>query len=355
MRALQKSLRPEYIPPLVSLLCYQSKDFVDRNSSLIGLEDGMDSMKWTVGALIFLRHLVPSVTTVISNSNYSDIEKKAAVLIGRLLMKLSCDSQFSENSSCLLNEIICESSKVFQDFCSGVISLGKELLHASSMDLFLGKIERENLLADLHLFLCDSKSTLTRTCQQIYEKDAEFSGKFLHYFTHQFDGEQLLTHEKFESSLSEFAQMIYSFDPSSLVLSPSLTPPTSTTPIPPFKNSEIESSSASDHTSEGDGKHILRLPHISLHHKQENESSEDDPEFRLLKKLRKPSIQKKSTLKHAKANTTPQGIASQFGFAEEPIRPIDTSLSGIGAEVIFDDTYFFGDVTKGSVNELKIG
>ena len=166
---------------------------------------------------------MPSITSVVSDAGYTDLEKKAAVLLSRFLMKLNCSSEFSEHPSCLLNEILRECEPIFDDFCHGVIAIGKEHSHTALADLLVLKKGRED--EDPHMELYDfiSKSNLhfLRSFEAMYDKDTENAKVFRGYSAYDFDGEEKLTHEQFETLLSRLREMLTSLDSYSF-LSPHL-------------------------------------------------------------------------------------------------------------------------------------
>jgi hypothetical protein len=125
-RQLTRLLQVNHFPPVISSLCAKCVQIIEANQT-----EHIDTsvVQWVVGSLIFLRFLVPSITALTSDPSSSDVEKKGAVLIARLLMKLCCKSKF-EHNNCLLNEILMEFNDYFDSFCDELIAVGKTQIHS---------------------------------------------------------------------------------------------------------------------------------------------------------------------------------------------------------------------------------
>ncbi len=217
LSALRKSLVPHLVPSIISLLCYQCTRLVDQNEKLVGKECGCNSSRWAVGALIFLRFLIPSITSLISNPECSEIQKKVAVLISRFLMKLNCDSAFSEYPSSLLNEILLESSETFNEFCDGVVALGKDYAHVSPSTLFCVEIPHDEhpSYSPLYDFISNHRFMVLHKCGEIHEKDFQYSKIFKNYSSYDFENGESLTSN--ETLLSHLKESLSAMDSSSIL------------------------------------------------------------------------------------------------------------------------------------------
>jgi hypothetical protein len=130
--------------------------------------------RWAVGALIFLRFLIPAVTDVASGTSGAyEREKKGAVLMGRFLMKLCCKSKFGEHSSCLLNDVLDDAADMFDRFCHDVAMIGQEYSHITFPDLITFEsaedIQKEK--AELCEFLEVCGLNIQENCHEIIRNE----------------------------------------------------------------------------------------------------------------------------------------------------------------------------------------
>jgi hypothetical protein len=170
---IETLLRPTTIPIRISVLCYRCILLVEANDE-VKKSEGDSVERWAVGALIFLRFLIPVVTDVVSEtSGVREREKKCAVLMGRFLMKLCCKSKFGEQSSCLLNEVLSDAADVFDRFCDDIVKIGREYSHLTFPDLVawdgLEKIQSER--NELSEFLTLSGVSIREICSRLLEKE----------------------------------------------------------------------------------------------------------------------------------------------------------------------------------------
>ncbi len=124
LTALRESFRAKNVPKLICVLCHKCAELVRSNARFSQEEIPVSVLHWAVGALIFLRFLIPSITAIASERNATEPERKGAILIGRLLMKICAGSEFREYPSSLLSEVLEMSSKLFSNFCDDVALIG---------------------------------------------------------------------------------------------------------------------------------------------------------------------------------------------------------------------------------------
>lgn len=152
IRCVKGLLLVENIPKIISALCFRCLKLA---SSLDKPND--DSvLHWAVGSLIFLRFLVPAITELAADPTANDAVKKTAVLVGRFLMKLCCNSRFEDDSLGLLNEVLVECGGMFDQFCEEVAGEGEK-----NSD-FIGSIAVEKNSVDLCGVTLDNLSEFLR-------------------------------------------------------------------------------------------------------------------------------------------------------------------------------------------------
>jgi len=170
MVCIKNILSASSFPPLLCSLCVKCSNYIE--NSPIGLmeKENGDIMQWCVSSLIFLRCLVPSITSLALDDTLSDQEKKGAVILGRFLMKLSCRSTFQEYSpNCLLNELLRDCAQIFDRFCIDVVLIGSNLT-----DHFRPLTDSEYQQHDyigLNLYLSNNYTSIAEISAQISEKD----------------------------------------------------------------------------------------------------------------------------------------------------------------------------------------
>jgi hypothetical protein len=121
-RRLRNLFCIDKIPISIAALCYRCTEAILKKYSDI---TKAEAIRWTVESLIFLRFIIPSVTALALNPAASDMEKKCSILIGRLLMKIICKSNFSELAmSSLCNLIIRDLSYLMDQFCDELYRYG---------------------------------------------------------------------------------------------------------------------------------------------------------------------------------------------------------------------------------------
>jgi hypothetical protein len=168
---VESLLRPTVIPTRISVLCHWCIKLVESNDEVEKAENDSVS-RWAVGALIFLRFLIPAVTDVASGTSGAyEREKKGAVLMGRFLMKLCCKSKFGEHSSCLLNDVLDDAADMFDRFCHDVAMIGQEYSHITFPDLVAldipEKVRRNKY--DLYDFLEEYSSDVKLKCCELFD------------------------------------------------------------------------------------------------------------------------------------------------------------------------------------------
>ena len=115
-------LNPKAIPMEICVLSYRCVECIKQSNQRLRESVEIPLQSWAVGAMLFLRYLVPMLTTFLP----SDDNKKGRILMGRFLMKMACHSEFQQNSTGLLNEILASSYERYDQFCAEVCRIGEE-------------------------------------------------------------------------------------------------------------------------------------------------------------------------------------------------------------------------------------
>jgi hypothetical protein len=169
MSCLNLFLCAENIPKLMCVLCYRCSRLIEENKN-VEKEDGLSAEQWTVGSLIFLRGIVPAITALASSSQMvGNFQKKGAVQVGRLLMKLCCNSRF-DPPSCLLNEVIQETLPAFEKFSSEVCAIGATSLHMLNSKLRLNLMEPE-VQSEVYGFLTKFGHQINIALKKAFEQE----------------------------------------------------------------------------------------------------------------------------------------------------------------------------------------
>jgi hypothetical protein len=168
---ISKLFTIEKIPVIIRTVCAYCACLVEAHHMI----EKEDIVQWVVGSLIFLRFIIPSVTSLATDVNSSDPVKKGAVLMGRFLMKLCCKTQFGE-SQAFLNELLSEFAPLFDGFCEYVVASGATNMGIRAIDQ--ESIENDRKL-EVHQFLTTFVSGVVNSCEQMYIKEAKhFSTSF---------------------------------------------------------------------------------------------------------------------------------------------------------------------------------
>eukprot|EP00008_Paramoeba_atlantica_P011530 CAMPEP_0201478864 /NCGR_PEP_ID=MMETSP0151_2-20130828/3624_1 /ASSEMBLY_ACC=CAM_ASM_000257 /TAXON_ID=200890 /ORGANISM="Paramoeba atlantica, Strain 621/1 / CCAP 1560/9" /LENGTH=395 /DNA_ID=CAMNT_0047860089 /DNA_START=101 /DNA_END=1285 /DNA_ORIENTATION=+ len=121
-RGVQLLLQPNLLPEDVCVMCYRCVAAVEKSDikkDIAGTVAG-----WAVGALLFLRFIIP-VLTSFSSDNTTKL--KAVTFLGRFLMKLCCKSLFGQGkSTSVANEVLTESFDKFDQFGQEVVERGEK-------------------------------------------------------------------------------------------------------------------------------------------------------------------------------------------------------------------------------------
>ena len=115
-------LCPKTVPLEICILSYRCVECIKQCDEGLRESVGIPLSSWAVGAMLFLRYLVPMLTTFLPG----DDNKKGRILMGRFLMKMACHSEFQQNSGGLLNEILVSSYDRYDQFCLEVCRIGEE-------------------------------------------------------------------------------------------------------------------------------------------------------------------------------------------------------------------------------------
>ena len=162
LKAVEHFLQAEVLPLGLCVLCYELVEAV-RHTKHIKRVDGTPLSRWVVGAVIFLRLLIPILTSYSFPTSQEERGKgkKGFTLMGRFLMKLSCKSSFSQAPGCLANEVLDETFGLFDGFCEDVIQIGREGSQAST------KVREQRLVAEAELSLSSTDMWRISLCDLI--------------------------------------------------------------------------------------------------------------------------------------------------------------------------------------------
>jgi len=129
VKAVGESLRVENLPKMICSICFKYHNLITKGKEdeSAKSEGNHNSIRWAIGSFIFLRYLTPTVTSVASNPESSDFEKKGSVLLSRFLMKLSSHSRFSEYPmNSIVSVALQDCEPIFERFCDDVSRIGKD-------------------------------------------------------------------------------------------------------------------------------------------------------------------------------------------------------------------------------------
>ena len=182
-KGLQQILTAEAIPEPLCIFCFRCADLV--KDTPIKKDPDTKIANWTVGALLFLRFIVPMITTssVLGMQGSNQGKQKGLTFLGRLCMKLCCHSTFPQGD-CLANEILREHFSIFDQFCIDVIERGRALwfseqrLVGEKLSLRLGVIE-EGGLDEFSLFLSTHEKEIANRLAEESEDFLVFMEAFL--------------------------------------------------------------------------------------------------------------------------------------------------------------------------------
>jgi hypothetical protein len=177
-------------------------------------------VQWAVGSLIFLRFLIPLFILPMGLEAESQETKKAAILIGRFMMKLCCKTHFAENETCLMNEAIDELSSTFDQFCGDVVGIGSK--NSSEDSLLVDFIKQCCLERDFNtwksdlfdLIMMDFK-LISDTIQKCYKHIPEDGSKSSYLLLNQFKKELSASVSETNRLTADVSQSVSSFLPSS--------------------------------------------------------------------------------------------------------------------------------------------
>jgi hypothetical protein len=157
--SLKNIFRVDSLPTVVCVLCYRCTLLAESMTDL-KLDENQTIIQWSVSALIFLRFIVPSITSIACDASVSPTNKKASVLMGKLLMKMCCKSTFSGRET-FLNEILEESKPIFDRYCDNVLRMGAENAHLiGSYSILITRLNSdEGMMHDKRSRLYDFLST----------------------------------------------------------------------------------------------------------------------------------------------------------------------------------------------------
>lgn len=157
MRKLEDLLDANAIPLPMRFLCCHCSRLIENLQHVI-LPDGVSPLQWTIGAFLFLRYIVPCVTSLVSED-----DRKHAVLTGRFLMKLSCKALFHEESLVKLNEVLQDAYPLFDGFCSDLLKYDEAQILSSDSQmvehfpLFLELVQRSEI-EDFRQYILDART-----------------------------------------------------------------------------------------------------------------------------------------------------------------------------------------------------
>ena len=120
--AVHRLLTPQNLPPSLCVFCCVCIDTV-RGTSGIKRQEGLPLSHWAVGAIFFLRFLIPIITSY--SLTVEGEKRKHMTLVGKILMKLCCKTPFQEGD-CVINEVLQASYGLYDEFCERVVEEGRE-------------------------------------------------------------------------------------------------------------------------------------------------------------------------------------------------------------------------------------
>jgi hypothetical protein len=124
IESVRKLLDAERLPHVICALCSACAHHIQQQDQTI---TKARALEWAISALIFLRFLVPSITSLACSHSSSEVERRSSILLGRFLMKLCCKSQFPNFSPhCILNETLNASAPLFDHFVKVIDLVGQE-------------------------------------------------------------------------------------------------------------------------------------------------------------------------------------------------------------------------------------
>jgi hypothetical protein len=173
LSALRSLLQAHLLPPVICVLCHRSAELA--TSILPPSPDlTISNIEWAVGAIVFLRHVVPALTLLNQLPTLS--QRRGAVLLGRFFMKLCCKSVFREySSSSILAEALRELTPTFYNFCQTIDWIGKtKILSLPFLNLSSFDSDFLKHISDLYSFLFENEKELVSfLTERIYTEKSE--------------------------------------------------------------------------------------------------------------------------------------------------------------------------------------
>ena len=111
-------LRPNALPSTATVLCYRAIKLLEESS--VAVTGQQSPANWVVGALLFLRFLVPIVM-----SKRSSGKSEGKTFLAKFLMKMSSGSTFGASELGLADVALEELRPSFDRFCKGIKELGQ--------------------------------------------------------------------------------------------------------------------------------------------------------------------------------------------------------------------------------------
>jgi hypothetical protein len=156
LHKLEDALDANLIPLPMRYLCRQCSHLIENWQGVV-LPDGVSPLQWVIGAFLFLRYIVPCVTSLVSED-----DRKHAVLTGRFLMKLACKALFHEESLLKLNDVLQEAYPLFDRFCSDLLKYDEVHMSSNSQmsehfPPFLELVQKPEI-QDFHQYILDARA-----------------------------------------------------------------------------------------------------------------------------------------------------------------------------------------------------
>ena len=112
-------LDSEQIPTPLCRLCYRCAEVVQSSSQEIKIGSKVTIANWAVGAVLFLRLVVPIITL------HTDDKQKGLRFFGRFLMKLCCKTLFGGDDHAVVNDLLRMGFDLYDTFCDRVVETGR--------------------------------------------------------------------------------------------------------------------------------------------------------------------------------------------------------------------------------------
>ena len=132
LKGTESLLRASELPLYLCVLCYRSVKLIEGIEDVqMGDEDNL--VRWTVGAMLFLRFFCPYITSMAKGEERT----KGVSFVGQFLMKLCCKTEFRAEN-CIANSVLKKTAVLFDFYCEEVVRIGEHVWN--------GEVEKERLV-----------------------------------------------------------------------------------------------------------------------------------------------------------------------------------------------------------------